>query len=129
MRAGIQRKLKPWEASATPALSNLWVMSDEAQAEPRSDEETEQLALAAIEAIKRPIAERNALRSLANTQERELIRLRDHLNLIRNSYRRLANELVTQLELVDCFDSEVARGTAGLIEFPRFLGNVPPKAT
>jgi len=129
MRAGIQRKLKPWEASATPALSNLWVMSDEAQAEPRSDEETEQLALAAIEAIKRPIAERNALRSLANTQERELIRLRDHLNLIRNNYRRLANELVTQLELVDCFDSEVARGTAGLIEFPRFLGNVPPKAT
>ena len=104
-------------------------MSDEAQAEPRSDEETEQLALAAIEAIKRLIAERNALRSLANTQERELIRLRDHLNLIRNSYRRLANELVTQLELVDGFDSAVAQGTAGLIEFPRFLGNVPPKAT
>jgi hypothetical protein len=107
-------------------------MSDEApnaQADPRSDEETEQLALAAIEAIKRLIAERNALRGLANTQERELIRLRDHVNLIRNSYRRLANELVTQLELVDSFGSEVAQGTAGLIEFPRFLGNVPPKAT
>ena len=64
-----------------------------------------------------------------NTQERELIRLRDHVNLIRNSYRRLANELVTQWELVDGFDSAVAQGTAGLIEFPRFLGNVPPKAT
>jgi hypothetical protein len=104
-------------------------MSDEAQADPRSDEETEQLALAAIEAIKRLIAERNALRGLANTQERELIRLRDHVNLIRNSYRRLANELVTQLELVDSFDSEVTQGTAGVIEFPRFLGNDPPKAT
>jgi hypothetical protein len=124
-----QRKLKPWEASATPALSNLWLMSDEAQADSRSDEETEQLALAAIEAIKRLIAERNALRSLANTQERELIRLRDHVSLIRNSYRRLANELVTQLELVDSFRNEVAKGTAGLIEFPRFIGNVPPKAT
>jgi hypothetical protein len=104
-------------------------MSVEAQADPRSDEETEQLALAAIEAIKRLIAERNALRGLVNTQERELIRLRDHVNLIRNSYRRLANELVTQLELVDSFDSEVTQGTTGLIEFPRFIGNVPPKAT
>ena len=56
-----------------------------------------------------------------------MIRLREHLNLIRNSYRRLANELVTQLELIDSFDSEVAQGTAGLIEFPRFLGSVPPK--
>jgi hypothetical protein len=108
-------------------------MSDEApdtQADPlHSDDETAQLALAAVEAIKRLIAERTALRSLVNTQERELIRLREHLNLIRHSYRRLANEFVTQLELVDSFDSEAAQRTAGLIEFPRFLGNVPPKAT
>ena len=95
-------------------------MSDEAsntQADPlHSDDEIAQLALTAVEAIKRLLAERTALRSRVNTQEREMIRLREHLNLIRNSYRRLANELVTQR-------------TAGLIEFPRFLGNVPPKAT
>jgi FMN phosphatase YigB (HAD superfamily) len=85
-----------------------------------SDEETDRLALAAIEAIKRLIAERNALRQ-------EVTRLRDHVALIRNSYRRLANELVTQLQLIDRFDSE-AQGTGGLVEFPHFLGNVPPKA-
>ena len=84
------------------------------------DEETDRLALAAIEAIKRLIAERNALRH-------EATRLRDHVALIRNSYRRLANELVTQLQIVDSFDTE-ARRTGGLVEFPRFLGNVPPKA-
>ena len=53
------------------------------------------MAFAAVEAIKRLIAERAALRSLVTTQEHELVRLRDHLNLIRISYRRLANELVT----------------------------------
>ena len=108
-------------------------MSDEApntQADPlHSDDETAQLALTAVEAIQRLLAERTALRSLVNTQEREMRRLREHLNLIRSSYRRLANELVTQLELIDSFDSEVAQGTAGLKEFPRFLENVPPKAT
>jgi chromosome segregation ATPase len=108
-------------------------MSDEAsntQADPlHSDDEIAQLALTAVEAIKRLLAERTALRSRVNTQEREMIRLREHLNLIRNSYRRLANELVTQLQLIDSFDSEVAQRTAGLIEFPRFLGNVPPKVT
>jgi hypothetical protein len=85
-----------------------------------SDEETDRLAFAAVEAIKRLIAERNALRH-------EVTRLRDHVALIRNSYRKLANELVTQLQLIERFDSE-AQGTAGLVEFPRFLGNVPPKA-
>jgi FMN phosphatase YigB (HAD superfamily) len=86
-----------------------------AQADPfHSDEETDRLALAAVEAIKRLIAERNALRQ-------EVTRLRDHVALIRNSYRRLANELVTQLQLIDRFDSE-PQGTAGLVEFPRFLG-------
>jgi hypothetical protein len=87
----------------------------------RSHEETDRLALATIEAIKRLIAERNALRH-------EVTGLHDHVVLIRNSYQRLANELVTQLELIDSFDGK-AQGTAGLVEFPRFIGNVPPKAT
>jgi hypothetical protein len=108
-------------------------MSDEApntQADPlHLDDETAKLALTAVEAIKRLLAERTALRSLANTREREVIRLREHLDLIRNSCRRLANEFVTQLEIIDSFDREAVQGTAGLIEFPRFLGNVPPKAT
>jgi predicted nuclease with TOPRIM domain len=108
-------------------------MSDEApnaQADHlHSDEETVQLALAAAEAIKRLIAERNALRSRLSSREREVTRLRDHVTLIRDSYRRLATELITQLELVDNFDGEVAQETAVRIEFPRFLGNVSPKAT
>src|SRR5262245_6342255 len=90
-----------------------------------SDEETEQLALAAVEAIKRLIAERNVLRSRLISREHEVTRLREHVALIRDSYRRLANELVTQLELVEKFDGATA---AEPEEFPRFLSNVPPKA-
>jgi chromosome segregation ATPase len=78
-----------------------------------ADEETERLALAAADAIKRLIAERNALRSVLTNQERELVRLRDHVTLIRNSYRRLANELITQLQLIDNIDGEVAEKPAG----------------
>jgi predicted nuclease with TOPRIM domain len=108
-------------------------MSDDApnaQADPlESDEETDQLALAAVEAIKRLMAERNALRGRLISLEHEVTRLRDHVTLIRDSYRRLANELVTQLELVDNFDREVAQERARPIEFRRFLGIVPPKAT
>ena len=70
------------------------------------------MAFAAVEAIKRLIAERAALRSLVTTQEHELVRLRDHLNLIRISYRRLANELVTQLQLINNLDGEVAEKPA-----------------
>lgn len=85
------------------------------------------MALAEVEAIKRLAAERNALRSRLISREREVTRLRDHVALIRDSYRRLANELVTQLELADNFDSESPQGTVA--EFPRFLGSVPPKAS
>ena len=47
------------------------------------------------------IAERNALRERVRAQDRELSLLREHVSLMRNSYRRLANEFVTQLEIVD----------------------------
>ena len=103
-------------AVAAHKKEQLMSEAPNAQADPfHSDEETDRLALAAVEAIKRLIAERNALRH-------EAARLRDHVTLIRNSYRRLANELVTQLQLVDSFESDAQR-TAGLVEFPRFLGN------
>ena len=78
-----------------------------------SDAETERLALAAAEAIKRLVAERNALRSCVTVLERELLRLRHHFTLIRDSYRKLANELITQLQLVDKLDSEVAQAPGG----------------
>jgi hypothetical protein len=58
------------------------------------------LALAAAEAIKRLIAKRNALRSCVTVLERELLRLRHHFTLIRDSYRKLAIDLITQLQLV-----------------------------
>jgi hypothetical protein len=76
--------------------------------EHHSDAETEQLAVAAVEAIKRLVSERNALRSRVTVLEHELVRLRDHFTLIRDSYRKLANQLITQLQLVDKLDSEVA---------------------
>jgi len=101
-----------------------------AQADPlHSDEETVQLALAATEAIKRLVAERNALRSRLTSREHELTRLREHVALIRDSYRRLANELIAQLKLVDSFDSESSQTTAGPEEFPRFLRSGQQKAS
>jgi hypothetical protein len=99
-------------------------MSDEALRSSDSlhpDDETDRLALAAVEAIKRLLSERNALRQ-------EVRRLSSHIVFFRNSYRRLANELVTQLELIERLDVE-PQGTGGFIKFPRFLGSVPPKST
>jgi hypothetical protein len=61
----------------------------------------EQLALAAADAIQRLVAERNALRSQSDAQAQELTHLRRYLTLIRDSYRRLALEFVTQLQHID----------------------------
>jgi hypothetical protein len=76
-----------------------------------SDEETEKLALAAVEAIKRLINERHALRSELAAKERELARLRERFALVRESYQKLANELVTQLQLFERIEREEARST------------------
>ena len=64
-------------------------------------DEDERLALAAAMAIQRLLADRNAVRSYAAAQERELTRLRRHIALIRDSYRRLTSEFVTQLQHID----------------------------
>jgi len=104
-------------------------MTDETFDTPRnSDEDAVQLALAAAEAIKLVVAERTALRNLLTAKEAEVARLREHIGMIRDSYRRLANELASQIELVDKLEGDVRPETAGLIEFPRFLDNLPPKA-
>jgi uncharacterized protein with von Willebrand factor type A (vWA) domain len=64
-------------------------------------DEDERLALAAATAIQRLIADRNAVRRQAVAQEHELTRLRRHIALIRDSYRRLTSEFVTQLQHID----------------------------
>jgi hypothetical protein len=77
------------------------------------DEETERLALAAADAIHRLIAERNAFRNYAATLERELTRLQRHFTLIRDSYRRLTSEFVTQLQHIDSAAGNVVQASAG----------------
>jgi hypothetical protein len=73
-----------------------------------SDHDSERLAMAAAEAIRQLVTDRIALRKAVAAQERELKRLRDsnaelwrHVVLIRDSYRRLATEFVTQLQSID----------------------------
>jgi hypothetical protein len=64
-------------------------------------DQDERLVLDAAAAIQRLIAERNTLRSHAAAQGQELTRLRRHFTLIRDSYRRLTYEFVTQLQHID----------------------------
>jgi hypothetical protein len=98
-------------------------MSDAAQ-EPypqigqQDSDQDERLALAAAAAIQRLVAERNAIRSHAVAQARELSRLRNHFTLIRDSYLRLTAEFVTQLQHVDSAVSMVVQGPAGPPDSP-----------
>ena len=87
---------------------------------PHSDEENERLALAAGEAIKSLVAERKLLRQ-------EVVRLREHVALIRNSYHRLANELIAQLQVIDSLEKDRAANER-LLEFPKFMGKEANKA-
>jgi hypothetical protein len=66
-----------------------------------SEQDIESVLLAAAGAIQRLIAERNALRKRASTQERELTHFRRQSNLIHDSYRNLTSEFVKQFQLVD----------------------------
>ena len=79
-------------------------------------DEDERLALAAVMAIQRLIADRNAVRSHAAAQERELTRLRRHIALIRDSYRRLTSEFVTQLQHIDSAAVNVVQAPSGPAE-------------
>lgn len=81
--------------------------------QPSSDDETEKLALAAAEAIKRLIAERHALRGEVAAKERELKRFHERFMLVRDSYRKLANELVAQLQLFERLEKEEAPASTG----------------
>jgi len=81
---------------------------------PDSDDETEKLAVAAVDAITRLIVERHALRGELAVRERELIQLRERFTLVRDSYRKLANELVSQLKLFETLEREEPRVGAQL---------------
>jgi hypothetical protein len=74
-----------------------------------SNQDIELWLLAGAGAIQQLIAERNALRSRANALERELTRLRQHVTLIHDSYRRLTTEYVTQFQLIDSAVSNFIR--------------------
>ena len=74
-----------------------------------SEQDIELVLLASAGAIQRLIAERNALRTRAENQERELTHLRRHVALIHDSYRRLTTEFVTQFQLIDSAVSNFVR--------------------
>ena len=66
------------------------------QSQALSDTEAENLALAAADAIKRLVRERQVLRDQLTAQARETKRVREHVTLLRDNYRKLANELIAQ---------------------------------
>ena len=84
----------------------------------QDSDQDERLALAAAAAIQRLVAERNALRSHAVAQARELTRLRNHFTLIRDCYRKLTAEFVTQLQHVDSAVSTVVQEPAEPADSP-----------
>jgi predicted nuclease with TOPRIM domain len=66
-----------------------------------SIQDVERLLLEAANAIQRLIAQRDTLRHRVDVLESELARLRKRTALIHDSYRRLASEFNTQLQLLD----------------------------
>jgi len=70
------------------------------------ENDAENLALAAAEAIKHLVRERQALRDQLAVQALEIKRLREHGTLLRDNYRKLANELIAQLKLAEELDGK-----------------------
>jgi hypothetical protein len=66
-----------------------------------AEREIERLLLDAAGALQRLVAERDALKSRVEAQERELNRLQKHVALFHDSYRRLTSEFITQSQLID----------------------------
>ena len=63
--------------------------------------DVERLLVEAAKAIQRLISERDELRSRVDALEGEAASLRERTTLIQESYRNLANEFVTQLQLIE----------------------------
>jgi hypothetical protein len=96
-------------------MSNATIQPDQLH----SYDETEKLALAAVGAITHLISERRALRDELAAKERELMRLNERFSLVRDSYRKLANELVTQLKLFESLEREEPRATGAQLHWLR----------
>jgi hypothetical protein len=75
-----------------------------------SIQDVERMLLEAANAIQRLIAERDALRHRVDALGSELARLRERTTLIHDSYRRLATEFNTQLQLLDSGFRDLFRG-------------------
>jgi hypothetical protein len=78
-----------------------------------SDDEAEKLVLAAVEAINKLIAARHTLRGELVAKESEVKRVHERFLLVRDSYLKLANELVAQLQLFERLEREEARDSGG----------------
>jgi phage shock protein A len=70
------------------------------------DNDAENVALAAAEAIKHLIRERHGFRDQIASQAREIKQLREQVMLLRDSYRKFANELIAQLKLIEKLNGE-----------------------
>jgi hypothetical protein len=81
-----------------------------------SVKDVERLLLEAANAIQRLIAERNALRIRVDSLERELERSRQQTTLIRDNYRRLSDEFVTQIQFLDGNVTDLFRGPSGSMD-------------
>ena len=100
--------LAPYKVGRKAAAMDIIGVMNEAAEKPSaqigqldSDQDIELLLLAQAGAIQRLVVERNALRSRANAQERELTSLQRHVNLMQDSYRKLTTEFVTQFQIID----------------------------
>ena len=100
--------LAPYKVGSKAAAMDIIGVMNEAAEKPSaqigqldSDQDIELLLLAQAGAIQRLVVERNALRSRANAQERELTSLQRHVNLMQDSYRKLTTEFVTQFQIID----------------------------
>lgn len=80
-----------------------------------SDEDLEKLALAAAETIKLLAAERRSLYAQNSALERELARTKAQIALIRDTYRKLANEFLNQLQRVEEVVSEATKHATGSV--------------
>src|SRR5687768_2803701 len=81
-----------------------------------SDEDLEKLALAAAETIKLLAAERRSLYAQNSALERELARTKAQIALIRDTYRKLANEFLNQLQRVEEVVSEATKHATGSVK-------------
>jgi hypothetical protein len=82
-----------------------------------------ELLLASANAIQRLIAERKALLERIGMLENELSLLRQRTNLVRDSYRKLTDEFVTQFKLIDTVVSNMVEEGVATGETPQPTSN------